>query len=513
MRVENSLKNVTTALVCQLLALTISFISRSIFVFVLGKEYLGINGLFTNILSVLSLAEIGFGTAIIYSLYKPIAENDESKIIALMSFYKKAYKGIGIFIFIAGIILIPFLPIFINDINNINNINLIYFLFLINSVISYFFAYKKSIIIANQKNYLVTFYKYIFYIFLNILQICILFLSKSFILYLIIQIIFTFAENYTVSLRADKMYPYLRRNIDVKLNEIERQEIFKNIKALIYHKIGGTIVNGTDNLVISYFVGVISVGLYSNYFMIINALNIIINQIFSSLTATIGNLNVKESKEKSFEVYQIIYFINFMIVTISSACILFLINPFIELWLGNEYLLSTNIIFILVLNFYISNMRKCTLIYKESMGLFWQDRYKPLVEGILNLIISMILARKLGIVGVFLGTMISSLLTCFWIEPFVLFKYGFNRSISEYYKSYLKYSIFTFFTTTFIYILHLNICIQVTWINLFITASVICLGIFITILILFRNKKEVMYLVNIIINLSKKCYKKIINIV
>lgn len=441
MRINNSIRNIIASVFSQFIGVGLNFITRSIFIITLGNEFLGINGLFSNIISILTLAEMGIGSAIIYSLYKPIAINDMHKIKGLMNFYNSAYKVISIVILIIGITLIPIIPDVANSYIDNSRLIIIYILFLINAVSSYLYAYKKSIIIANQKDYILSIYKNIFKVVLNIIQVIMLILTKNYEIFLILQIITTISENLVVANKANRMYPFLLDKNEVKLNKIEKQGIIKNVKALLYHKIGGVIVNSTDNILISKFVGITWVGLYSNYYLIIGALNLIIGQGFTALTASIGNLNAIESKEKSYETYKLILFVNFWIAGFSSICLWILFNPFISIWIGKEYLFTKSIVIIIVINFYMLTIRRATLVYKDSFGLFWNDRYKPLVESIINIVVSIILASRLGIVGVFIGTLISTIFAPFWMEPYVLFKYGFNLKVSNFFKLFIKYTI------------------------------------------------------------------------
>lgn len=438
-RTKNSIKNSLTGLIGQILGLILNFVSRTIFIKVLNMDYLGVSGLFTNVLSVLSLAELGFSSAIIYSMYKPLADKNEDTISALMNLYKKTYSIIGGIVAGIGIIIIPFLGIITKGMDNIENITLIYVLFLINSVISYFFSYKAAIITADQKNYIVTFNQYFFQIIKILVQTIVLLLTHSYILYLIIQIISTFIENLVISIKANKLYPYLRKNktkfLDIKI----KLEIIKNVKAMICHKIGSVVVIGTDNILISSFVGVYWVGIYSNYLLIITAIKNIVNQMFTAITASIGNLNALETREKQEEVFNNVLFMNFMIYGNCSIVLMILINPFIKIWIGNEFVMNYDIVFLIIINFYVTGMRKTALTFKDAYGLFWNDRFKPLFEAIINLVVSIIMLKLFGIIGVFIGTLTSTILTGFWIEPYIVYKYGLKSSVSKYFKRYFIY--------------------------------------------------------------------------
>ncbi len=438
-RTSNAIRNIKYAILGQGIGIIVSLLSRMFFVHTLSAEYLGLNGFFTNILSILSLAELGIGSSIVYSMYKPLAENDESKLIILMDLYKKAYITIGVIIAVLGFSLTPFLDFFIKDLPNIPHIRLIYFMFIGNSSLSYFFSYKRSLIITDQKRYIATFYRYSFFFLLNIFQIIELLIFHSYILFLLLQIVSTILENVYVSKKADELYPFLKNEVTGKLDKAEKDVIVRNVVAMLFHKIGSTIVKGTDNLLISKFIGIIEVGLYSNYQLVINALNSIFGLAFQSIIASIGNLGASETKEKGKYIFECINLVTFWIYAFSSICLINLINPFIKLWLGQEYVFSMKLVLVIVINFFLTGMRKSVLTFRDALGLFWYDRYKPLFESGINLVASIILVRKIGIVGIFIGTIISTLATCFWIEPFVLFKYGFKSTVKSYFK---KYGIF-----------------------------------------------------------------------
>lgn len=446
MRTKNTIKNTVYAVGGQFLGFALSFVSRTVFIKMLGANYLGVNGLFSNILSMLSLAELGVGSAIIYSLYKPLAQKDERKIKALMNIYSTAYRIIGFTVAILGLILVPFLKYLIKDKPNISNLTIIYLMFLANSVSSYFFAYKSSLIMADQKNYVNTVNQVRFNFIQNFIQICLLFLTRNYLLYLAVQVICSFLANLSISIKANKMYPLLRNRKKEYLDSETRKDLFKNIGAMMSHKIGGVVVNGTDNILISSFVGVYWVGLYSNYVMIINMINSVLNQVFTSVTASLGNLNALENSEKSNSVFNIVFFINFWLYAFCSISLWILLDPFIEIWIGNKYIMDKYVVLIVVVNFFVMGMRQSVIAYNSTLGLFWNDRFKPLFEAAINLIASLILLKKFGIAGVMLGTFISTMSTSFWVEPYILYKHAFKKPLIIYLKKYTIYTIITIST-------------------------------------------------------------------
>lgn len=455
-RTANSLVNIKYAIIGQFFGLCISFVTRFVFVRTLNVDYLGVDGLFVNVLSILSLVDLGLGTAVIYSLYKPLAENDERSICLLLKLYRNYFRFIGIAVLLLGLFVTPFINSLVKEIPNIPYIKLIFLLFVIDTSIGYFFAHKRSLIIADQKRYITSLYRYSFFFTLNIIQILLLLIFKNYLLYLIAKIVFTFLENILISYKANKLYPFIKNKINGIIDKDEKKSILRNVKSMAFHKVGGVVVKSTDNILISKLVGVEIVGLYSNYILIINALNIIYSIIFQNVTASIGNLALSASHKLKYN-FNILNLIGYYIYAISAITLLVLFNPFISLWLGNNYLLSKDVIFVIVFNFYIDGMRKSVLTYRDALGLYWYDRYKPFVEAIINLIFSLVLGIKYGILGILLGTSISTLFICTVVEPYILFKYGFKASVVEYFSSYFKFfallifsGFIVYFTTTFV---------------------------------------------------------------
>ncbi len=444
MRSTNSLKNVAVNIGSQLLNLLLSFLCRTVFIWTLDAVYLGVSSLFSNILSLLSVAELGIGTAITFSMYQPLAKNDHKKLAALMGLYKKAYHTIGGIVAVAGLALTPFYRLLINNPPDIPNLTLIYLLYVFSSSVTYFLSYKQTIIVADQKSYICALYQYGFSITQNIIQILILFATKNFILYLCTQILFSFFTNFFLARKAEKMYPYLKTYRNETLKKSDRESIVKNIKAMFLHRIGGAVVNGTDNILISKFFGLTLTGIYSNYFLITNMLSGLIAQIFTGIAASVGNLGAVESDERSYHVYLSIHFAGFWIFNFCSIALFCLFNPFIPLWTHKDMTLSVLTVFFIALNFYATGMRQVTLMFKNAFGLFWYDRYKAIVEAAVNFIASILLARYIGVAGIFLGTFISTITVDFWVEAVVLFRHGFHRSAAPFFSRYLFYFVLTF---------------------------------------------------------------------
>ncbi|PMC37340.1 hypothetical protein CJ195_11295 [Bacillus sp. UMB0899] len=502
-RTKNSLRNIAYALAGQLLGLISNFATRTIFIIYLNAEYLGIDGLFTNILSVLSLAELGIGAAIIYALYKPLANNDTQKVKALMNLFRKAYIIIGVTVLLLGMSITPFLDYMIKDQPDIEFLSLLYIIFVINSASTYFFSYKRSLLIADQKQYITTIFHYSSMVLLNITQIIILIFTQSYLLFLIVKLIFNLLSNIGISITTDRLYPYIKGKNNEQLDKETKKNITMNIKALLMHRIGGVLVISTDNILISSFVGIVSVGIYSNYLLIISTLNTIIGQVFNAITSSVGNLGAEENKSVLKDRYLSINFAGAWIFGFSSICLFILLDPFITYWLNKGYLFPTSVILIIIINFYIGGMRNSSLTFRNALGLFWYDRYKAIIEAIINLVFSIILVKYFGIIGIFIGTTISTILTSLWIEPYILFKYGFKYSLKSY---FLRYFIYTFITIVAgLITFYLCSLVSVVGVLEIIIKGLICLIIVNSIFLLtYHRTNEFKYFYNIILRTLKR---------
>lgn len=441
-RTENSIINSAMSIVTQVLTVVLNFAVKTVFIKMLNDEYLGVNGLFTNIITMLSLADLGIGIAIPYSLYKPLAKKDEHKINVLMNFYKKVYTIIGIAVLLIGLSLTPFLGLIIKDIpKNVPHLSLIYILFVIHSASSYFFVYKKFLIDSDQKGYITSRIIFTFSTLLSIIQIILLVTTKNYISFLLSSIILVIIQNIYISSKANKLYPFIKNKTDEKLEKEDMEGIKKNVSSLFIYKVGTVIMNGTDNIIISKFIGLIIVGFYSNYVLIINSITTVLNQIFNAITSSIGNLVVTTNKKRSKEVYDNLNFANFWLYALFGVCIIVLINPFINIWIGKKYVMGFSIVFLLVLNFYVLGMQSVTNSFRNAYGLFWIAKYRPIIMVIINIVISVVLVQFIGIEGVLIGTLISRLLTTAWLDPYIVHKYGFEISPKSYYVDYLKYLV------------------------------------------------------------------------
>ena len=470
------------------------FIVRLVFIKTLPIEYLGINGLLWNVLSILSLAEMGVGTAIVYSLYKPLAYNDKITVNAIILLFKKLYIYISVIIFVIGIFILPFIDLFVKDAGTIPQLKWFYFIFLINTVISYFWNYKRSLLIADQKQYIVNIYVIIVQIIVSVAQIILLFSTNSYWCFILLMLCGTILENFSISRKADEKYSYLfkeKSNLDKDI----KSDIAKNVKAMFGHKLGNVVTFSSASIVLSKFVGLAAVGLYSNYYMVIIALNNFAGKFFESITASVGNLMVLEENSKKIKAFKIIEFITALQAAICFCGLYVLFNPFVELWVGKDYLFSEIVVAAMAFSFYLTYMRKAVLMFRDAAGLYWNDRYKPLAESIINLTASIYLTINYGVIGVVVGGIISTMLTCFWVEPYVLFNNDIDIKLKDYFIDYLKFTVIALLAAMISEFVYSSLFTKVTLLN-FIAGIFICVSV--TLIIwytVFKNREEMQYLI------------------
>ncbi|SCB69557.1 lipopolysaccharide biosynthesis protein [Bacillus mycoides] len=440
MRVKNSIFNIVAGLGNQIIITLLSFISRTVFINSLGIAYLGVNGLFTNILAMLTLAEAGIGASIMYSLYKPVAENNQMKIIVLMNFYRKAYQVIALVVLLLGISVMPFLEYFIKD-STIEDLYLIYGVFLLNTVLPYLYVYKNTFLNVCQKGYIVTGIYSVSSIVSTCLKIGILHFSKNYVLYLVVESIITIITSIFLSITVNKIYPFLKNKVSSKLDSETKNNIIKNIKAILLQNIGNYLVFGTDNIIISSFISVAAVGIYSNYNMLIEICRTFINQIFNNIYHSVGNLVANEDIEKIYRIYKVYMLLNFWLYSFFTIALCIMIEPFISLWLGTSFLMDKSVLIILMVIFYERGMRNSITTIKTTSGIFHEDRYASLCQAAINLIVSIVLVQYIGIAGVFIGTLVSALAIPFWITPCLVYKKVFNKPVKVYFLKYMQYIV------------------------------------------------------------------------
>lgn len=437
-RTQKAARNVITSFINQGLTLILSLISRSVFIWGFGVGYLGINGLFGDILSLLSMADLGFNTAMVYSFYEPLAQKNYKKIAGLISFYRRVYHIIAIGITVVGLAIIPFLPKLIHLEYEVPYLNLYYLLSLSSVVASYLCVYRTSILYVDQKGYIVTRVTMLTNLAKTIFQIVSIMIWKNYTVYLAIGIGVTISNNVMASKLAQKEYPFL--NEQSTISQDEKSKIYSNIGSVFLYKVSSVLLNATDNILISAIVNTVAVGLYSNYLMLQTKITAFFSLFFTSMTASIGNLIATEAEERRYEVFTCEQSISFIFSGIVIPCYVLLADDFIHIWLGKEYMLGSLITCAIGFNMYLSCVLQPLWSYREATGLYRKTKWVMVICAVENIVLSIILGRIWGVFGIIVASGISRLTTYVWYEPRLLFRSYFNQSEYNYYWDLLKNS-------------------------------------------------------------------------
>lgn len=510
-RTQNSLRNIMFGAINRVVSIIFPFIVRTIFIRFLGEEYLGLNSLYSSILQVLNLADLGFASAIVASMYKPIADGDTDKVCALMNLFRKLYKIIGTIILVIGLILTPFIDKLISGEAPSNiNLYLLWILYLFNTAISYlFYAYKVSLINANQRSDVTEKIGAACRIIISILQIVVVAVLRSLYLYVLFTIINTVIYNLWCSVECDKRYPQYKCRGELDKNT--KLVITKNVAALAIQKIGNTVSVSLDSIIISAFLGLTTVAIYGNYYYIISAVATFINLIYSAITASIGNSIAIEAPEKNMSDLKKFFFLNTWLIGWCCVCFICLFQDFMIIWMGGDLLFGMSIVITLVMRFYFEQIRKVVLTYKDAAGMWWADKWRPLVGCIINLTFNIILVKAIGVAGVMFSTVISYAFVEMPWETHVLFKNYFKKSEKSYYKEML----FTTFKMIIAGTLTYYICtlITVNYILAIVVKLIICI-IFtnVTFILLNIKNKDFKSGVELLIRIIKGMRKKKIGV-
>lgn len=442
-RIENTKRNMIFGVIFRGVNILFPFINRTAVLYILGNSYLGLNSLFSSILGILNLAELGVGSAIVYSMYKPIAENDEKTVAALLQLYKKIYRIIGFCVLVMGIVFSLFLDHLVTgETPEGINIQIVFFIQLFNVICSYlFFAYKTSVISAYQRDDILSKISIVVTILLNGSQLFILYVAKDFYLYLLMLPVTTIIGNILKYRIASKMFPVCNTNTIEKLKKSYLEEIKRKVKALFLHKIGGTISNSLDNIIISSFLGLNLVAIYNNYYYIILSLVNIMNIFYTSILAGLGNSIAIESTYQNYEKFKKLTYVNNLIIGFFSTCLICLYQPFMKLWTGESNLFEFSTVILLVIYFYINMSRRIVVTFKDATGMWEADKFKPLISGIVNACLNIILIQKIGINGVVISTIIAFALVEYPWETKVLFHDYFHEKERKFYMNQFKDSV------------------------------------------------------------------------
>ena len=460
----------------------------------LGSQLLGLNSLYQNIVGFLCISELGISLAISYSLYDPVAKNKRKVIKGYIDYFTKFYRKVSLFIFCIGLFITPYIHIFINS--NIPYMKVYFIMFVINTCITYLFSAKFCMLSVYQENYIITTVETIVNLVISILQIFILYLYPNYFLFIAVQIISKLVQMLILNIIVNKKFRWLKKEKGV-LEKSKIKELYITMKGLFFHKISAMVFFATDNIVISSFLNLTYVSNFGNYYLIISGLQTIMIKIFDGITASIGNLLVENNNEKSYDIYEKSQFISFFITSIISICTLNTINIFIDIWVGHEYVIDSLSVVLLVINFYFLGMRLPIEKFKETSGIYYEDRYWAVLQAVINIVMSIIMVNIIGLPGVFLGTCISNYTIEFWVKPKLVYRKIFKKDLKDYFIKYSRYSLIGLFA--FIVSNILTGFINESSVENFIIKNIINILVVLVIYnIIFRESEEYIYIKNII---------------
>jgi len=460
-RIKNTKRNVLVNSISFIVLTLITFFTRKVFLDFFPIEYFGLNALCNQLLGMLSLAELGIGSAMIYSLYKPLAENNTEIVIGLMRLYKKLYSIIAFIVLVLGLVILIFLDRFVKSEVPDELVYSIFSLYLVNSVVTYLIAYKRSLLYANQKEYLMTISDLVIKITSLVSQIIIIYVFESFILFVVTAILFSIIGNVYINYIVNKRYSYINDNMKkVDLPSPIIFEIKTNIKAIFMHKIGDFAIRSSDSLILAYFLNLTIVGIYSNYVLIFTAISTLLMKIFGSVTASVGNLIHSSNNESTYKTFTVTHYINFVVVTNILVGFYFLVNPFIKLWLGKEFIIGQIETMLLSISLYLIFMRYSISSFKAAGGIYNQDKYLPLFEALILFGLCFLLVPKFGLKGLFLSQIIASLTIPSWSKPYYVFKHVFGKPLILYYKDIGVFTLIIFFIVIVLYKILLEVQVE-----------------------------------------------------
>jgi O-antigen/teichoic acid export membrane protein len=440
-RVKSATRNIAFGYIGQVATMIMSFVLRKIFIMHLSETLLGVNSLYTNILSILNMAELGIGTALNFSLYGPVARGEKEKIKSYMQMYRKAYYTIALVVAIIGTMLSPFLKYLVKNPEGttLRDLTLYYFIFLFNTVSSYFVAYKYSLINAEQKNYIQTNIITITKVITVFFQIIVIVLTKNFYLFLITDAAIQLIQKIFVSRFLNNMYPYLREKNIEKLSKEESDEVWGKTKALVFHKIGDVARLQTDALIISSFIEVAMAGFVDNYNMVISSVSNFVNIVFNSVISSFGNLIATESRQKQYEMFKVYRFFASWVYGFSCVGFMVLLTPLIRIIYGDYWALAPMVVYCILIDYYFKGDRIVLSNYKTAAGVFEQDKYLALIQGAVNLVISIALVQtSLGLTGIYIGTIVSGLIANI-TKPVIIYRTCFDMDAKSYFVDTFKY--------------------------------------------------------------------------
>ena len=502
-RTDFAKRNVRYGYLASIVATVLGFVSRTVFIRELSVTYLGVNGLFANVLGILSFAELGIGSAMNYSLYKPVAENDVKIIRSLMKFYKKAYRIIALAVTVIGLSLLPFLGQVIEIPQGIGNIAGYYVIFLFNNVVGYFAVYKIALVNAEQKNYRISNINTLATVLTVTLQIVALLIFRTYLGYLLVMTLMQVGQQVFLNVYLNRHYRALLTGPADSLTDQQLTPLKRNIGALMWHKIGDIGVYQTDSIIIASFINVATVGLISNYNLVLASVTTLLNVALTSVVSGFGNLIATEPSERQYGIFRIYRFIAFWAYGFSSIALFTLLTPFIILWLGHDFVIAEPVILLIVVNFYMLGHRITINNIKSAAGFWAPDKYLALVQTILNLGVSIALVREIGLIGVYIGTIVQGLLATI-VKPILVYRRLFYVRARAYFWDGAKYGAAVALGGAGCWLARVSLLQSTSVTNFMLLTVIVVLLPNLVFFLLFRNSSEFDYVRRMILGRGRR---------
>ncbi|MGN0505292.1 MAG: lipopolysaccharide biosynthesis protein [Lachnospiraceae bacterium] len=501
-RTENTLRNTAAAMLMQLVSMLARFVTQTVFIYTLGKQYTGVSGVFSDLLHMLSATELGIGTAVLFSLYQPVRQQNREKICAYMALLKKVYHVIAVVIILLGAAMLPFLPYIIKDVPDIReSIRLIFLLFVLKTSLSYLFQYRGILFEACQQKRSLSLLSSAVTVTVTAFQVVVLVFTRQYLLFLLTDIAGVLLKNALVVLVYHRKFPFMVNRSEA-LSKEERNLVWKNVGSLSLYRVSNIILVGTDSVIISSLLGTPMVGILSGYRMIVNYISDFAGQLFHSALPSVGNAVVAESPEHNYFIYRRLSFALYTITCITATCLFVLLAPFVYLWLGEEYCLPVPVVASLVLNYYTAMMMIANTSFRNAYGLFSKRPEAPVAMALLNIVISIILGRRFGVFGILLATSIARLLTLLWIDPMLIYRYAFHVEWKGYWREFGIRIVMTSCSCmlAFIFTFRLPYRFSMLFVRLFIAAAVSSFLIWLN----YRKTAEYAYAIKTVKRLIRK---------
>ncbi len=472
-RSKRTVQNMIFGFTYHIVTVVLSFVSRTVFINTLGTEYLGLNTIFSDVLKLLSMADLGFDLAMSYSFYRPLAEGDDERIKSLIAFFRKIYNIIAVSVTVIGLLFTPFLKYIVKTEQEVPHLEIYYFFGLADIIISYLFVYKTTLLVADQKDYMVSKVRTIASIVGTFLKILVLALWSNYILYLIVNVAVSFFTNFYASQRSVKEYPYIRNLQDAKeLDKESKKGIFSNLRSVMIYKISMLLFHYTDNILISMLLGTAVVGIYSNYWMLSTRLILVEQIVFASMVASVGNLIVKETEEKRLEVFESMQSISSIFCGIVTCVYALVADDMVHVWLGEKLQVSTAVVIAIAINTYFTSILHPIAIIREAAGIYDKIKVCMLLGSVLNIVLSIVLGMKIGLAGIILASALSRMASYFWYEPVIIFRDYFGKSSKKFFIELVKNFILVLCVILLMYIIS-HKYVPENWFELIIKGGII----------------------------------------